>query len=35
MRLRYKQVKMLHISLGSHVWHLMDIWYVLTGRVDA
>ena len=33
MRLRYKQVKMLHISLGSHRWHWMDVWFVLTGRV--
>lgn len=33
MKQRYQQVKMLHVSLGSHLWHLVDVWYVLTGRV--
>jgi hypothetical protein len=34
MRDRYKQVVMLHIALGSRVWHPLDIWFVLTGRVN-
>ena len=33
MRLRYSQIKMLHVSLGSHMWHWRDVWYLLTGRV--
>lgn len=33
LKARYVQVKMLHIGLGSGVWHLVDIWYLLTGRV--
>ena len=33
MKLRYQQVKMLHVSLGSHFWHWRDIVFVLTGRV--
>ena len=33
LRNRYILVKMLHTSLGSGVWHFVDIWYLLTGRV--
>ena len=33
MKIRYVQVKMLHVSLGSHRWHLVDVIYVLTGWV--
>ena len=30
--LRIKSVRMLHIGLGSNLWHPIDIWFVLTGR---
>ena len=30
---RRKSVKMLHVSFGSGWWHLLDIWFVITGRV--
>lgn len=30
---RITEIQMLHIGLGDRRWHLMDIWYVLTGRV--
>ena len=33
MRIRYIEVKMLHISLNNHLWHWIDLWYVLTGRI--
>ena len=33
MKNRYLEVVMLHIGLNSHVWHLMDIVYVITGRI--
>ncbi len=33
VRHRILNVRMLHIGLGSDLWHLIDIWYVITGRV--
>ena len=33
LKARYVEVKMLHIGPGSGVWHLIDIVYVLTGRI--
>ena len=33
LKTRYVEVLMLHTSLGSGVWHLVDVVYVLTGKV--
>lgn len=33
MKNRYKEIKMLHIGLGSGFWHPYDVIYVVTGRV--
>lgn len=30
---RITEVQMLHIGLGDHRWLLMDVYFVLTGRV--
>jgi hypothetical protein len=30
---RITEVRMLHIGLGDYRWLLMDVWFVLTGRV--
>ena len=32
IKMRILQVRMLHIGLGGG-WHLMDVVYVLTGKV--
>ena len=32
IKMRISQVRMLHIGLGGG-WHLMDVIYVLTGKV--
>jgi hypothetical protein len=33
IRARIIEVKMLHVSLGSNLWHPMDVWFVLSGKV--
>lgn len=33
MRNRKAEIKMLHVSLGFHLWLPMDVWYLITGRM--
>lgn len=30
---RITEVQMMHVCLGSSVWHWRDIWYVISGKV--
>ena len=30
---RIKEVRMLHVGLGSNFWHPYDVWFVITGRM--